>query len=98
MNIHVPSFPNYLDVHRCGVLIHTQSFLVVEFKEFFSIFSGVSILNQTCSQVSFLEVYCENAFDLLSGPVSASREPSGACALREAADGRVYADGAKDTG
>lgn len=49
-------------------------------------------------QVSFVEVYCENAFDLLSGPVSASREASGACALRESADGRVYPDGAKDPG
>eukprot|EP00438_Fugacium_kawagutii_P022776 Skav228481 [mRNA] locus=scaffold1092:61890:85306:- [translate_table: standard] len=47
-------------------------------------------------RVSFLEVYCENAFDLLSGPVSASRESSSACSLREASDGRVYADGAKE--
>ncbi|CAK9018797.1 unnamed protein product [Durusdinium trenchii] len=47
-------------------------------------------------KVSFLEVYCENAFDLLSGPVSASRDPSGACPLREASDGRVYAGGAKE--
>jgi len=47
-------------------------------------------------RVSFVEVYCENAFDLLSGPVSASREASGACALRESADGRVYPDGAKE--
>ncbi|CAJ1372941.1 unnamed protein product [Effrenium voratum] len=47
-------------------------------------------------RVSFLEVYCENAFDLLSGPVSASRDPSSSCQLRETTDGRVYADGAKE--
>ncbi|CAE7223635.1 kif4 [Symbiodinium sp. CCMP2592] len=47
-------------------------------------------------RVSFLEVFCENAFDLLSGPVSASRDASGSCQLRETTDGRVYADGAKE--
>lgn len=47
-------------------------------------------------RVSFLEVHCENCFDLLSGPVSASREASQACALREASDGRVYAENAKE--
>eukprot|EP00746_Dinoflagellata_sp_MGD_P010397 gnl/MRDRNA2_/MRDRNA2_121442_c0_seq1.p1 gnl/MRDRNA2_/MRDRNA2_121442_c0~~gnl/MRDRNA2_/MRDRNA2_121442_c0_seq1.p1 ORF type:complete len:1077 (-),score=162.84 gnl/MRDRNA2_/MRDRNA2_121442_c0_seq1:201-3431(-) len=47
-------------------------------------------------RASFIEVYCENAFDLLGGPVSASREPSAACNLREDRDGRVYAEGAQE--
>mmetsp|Transcript_45883 Transcript_45883/g.109262 ORF Transcript_45883/g.109262 Transcript_45883/m.109262 type:complete len:1009 (-) Transcript_45883:195-3221(-) len=46
-------------------------------------------------RASFLEVYRESAFDLLSGPVSASRDSSCACPLREDRDGRVYAEGAK---
>lgn len=46
-------------------------------------------------RASFLEFYCENVFDLLGGPVSALREPSSSCALRE--DGtRVYAENAKE--
>ena len=45
-------------------------------------------------RASFLEVHCENCFDLLGGSVSASREASQACALREAHDGRVYAENA----
>eukprot|EP00928_Gymnodinium_smaydae_P029107 TRINITY_DN22014_c0_g1_i1.p1 TRINITY_DN22014_c0_g1~~TRINITY_DN22014_c0_g1_i1.p1 ORF type:complete len:1108 (+),score=144.32 TRINITY_DN22014_c0_g1_i1:47-3370(+) len=46
-------------------------------------------------RVSFLEVYREYAFDLLAGSVSANRDPSGACAIREQPDPlRVYADGA----
>ena len=46
--------------------------------------------------VEYPKVFCENAFDLLSGPVSASRDPASACQLRETTDGRVYADGAKE--
>mmetsp|Transcript_3695 Transcript_3695/g.9396 ORF Transcript_3695/g.9396 Transcript_3695/m.9396 type:complete len:1002 (+) Transcript_3695:77-3082(+) len=46
-------------------------------------------------RASFLEIYKENAFDLLNGPVSASRDATSACALREDRDRRVFAEGAK---
>eukprot|EP00929_Paragymnodinium_shiwhaense_P120954 TRINITY_DN9303_c0_g1_i1.p1 TRINITY_DN9303_c0_g1~~TRINITY_DN9303_c0_g1_i1.p1 ORF type:complete len:1211 (+),score=127.57 TRINITY_DN9303_c0_g1_i1:324-3635(+) len=41
-------------------------------------------------RASFQEVYCESTFDLLAGPLSASRDPSSACALREDPTGRVF--------
>eukprot|EP00927_Polykrikos_kofoidii_P017135 TRINITY_DN17776_c1_g1_i1.p1 TRINITY_DN17776_c1_g1~~TRINITY_DN17776_c1_g1_i1.p1 ORF type:complete len:1160 (-),score=176.85 TRINITY_DN17776_c1_g1_i1:286-3390(-) len=49
-------------------------------------------------RVSFLEVYRESAFCLLGGCVSANRDPSGACAIREQSEPvlRIYAEGAKD--
>lgn len=46
---------------------------------------------------SFIEVYCESAFDLLGGAVSASRDPASACNIREQLDPpRVYAEGARE--
>uniref|UniRef100_A0A7S4SS63 Kinesin-like protein n=1 Tax=Alexandrium monilatum TaxID=311494 RepID=A0A7S4SS63_9DINO len=54
-------------------------------------FSGFEV------RASFIEVYCENAFDLLGGSVSASRDAAGACQIREQTDPpRVYAEGAKE--
>jgi len=48
-------------------------------------------------RASFIEVYRENAFDLLGSSVSASRDPSGGCTIREQSDPpRVYAEGATE--
>lgn len=48
-------------------------------------------------RASFIEVYRESAFDLLGSTVAASRDPSGACTIREHFDPpRVYAEGAAE--
>eukprot|EP00397_Hematodinium_sp_SG-2012_P004277 GEMP01004288.1.p1 GENE.GEMP01004288.1~~GEMP01004288.1.p1 ORF type:complete len:1118 (+),score=289.91 GEMP01004288.1:86-3439(+) len=49
-------------------------------------------------RASFLEVYRENVFDLLGGPVSASRDAAGSCALREDDTGHVFAENAIEVG
>lgn len=56
--------------------------------------AGVAGFSAYRVRASFLEIYRESVFDLLAGPVSASRDPSSACGLREDQDGRVYAEGA----
>jgi len=48
-------------------------------------------------RASFIEVHCENAFDLLGSTVTVSRDVTGACPIREQFDPpRVYAEGARE--